>query len=103
MWRASADYHLPLAYPDWGFAGIVYFLRVRGTLFYDHSRVYNRPKTVHRDLRSTGGEVWFDTKWWNQVPVTFGIRYSHLLDPEVLGQGSPHRWEFVLPVGLIPE
>jgi hypothetical protein len=43
MWRTSANYHLPLAYPDWGFGGIVYFLRVRSNLFYDFSRVYSAP------------------------------------------------------------
>jgi hypothetical protein len=100
MWRTSANYHLPLAYPDWGFGGIVYFLRVRSNLFYDFSRVYSKTKLSSADLRSVGTEVFFDTKWWNQLPVTFGIRYSYLLDADRFGLNK-HQWEFVIPTNLI--
>jgi hypothetical protein len=100
MWRTSANYHLPLAYPDWGFGGIVYFLRVRSNLFYDFSRVYSKTKLSSADLRSVGTEVFFDTKWWNQLPVTFGIRYSYLLDGTKFGLNK-HQWELVIPTNLI--
>ena len=100
MWRTSANYHLPLAYPDWGFGGIVYFLRVRSNLFYDFSKVYSRNKLSTANLRSTGAEIYFDTKWWNQLPVTFGVRYSYLLDADKLGVNK-HQWELVIPTNLI--
>jgi hypothetical protein len=100
MWRTSANYHLPLAYPDWGFGGIVYFLRVRSNLFYDFSKVYSGDKLSTANLKSVGTELFFDTKWWNQLPVTFGIRYSYLLDAEKFGLNK-HQWEIVIPTNLI--
>ncbi len=100
MWRTSANYHLPLAYPDWGFGGIVYFLRVRSNLFYDFSKVYSRDKLNALNLRSVGTELFFDTKWWNQLPVSFGVRYSYLLDGERFGLNR-HQWELVIPTNLI--
>jgi hypothetical protein len=103
MWRASANYHFPIAYPDWGFGGIVYFLRVRGNAFYDFTKVYAKDKITTAGLRSTGAEIFFDTKWWNQLPVTIGFRYSYLLDAEKLGLKRRHSWEIVIPTSLIPE
>lgn len=102
MWRVSANYHFPLVYPDWGFANLVYFLRIRTNLFYDFSRVYSNDKTRSLDLRSTGAEVYFDSRWWNQLPVTFGFRYSYLLDHEVTGSNKG-LFEFIIPIDLIPE
>jgi hypothetical protein len=99
MWRASANYHFPLAYPDWGFGGIVYFLRVRSNLFYDYTKGYFKNRLTTVDLRSTGAELFFDTKWWNQLPVSFGIRYSYLIDGDRLGLNK-HQWELIIPTDL---
>ena len=101
MWRVSGNYHLPLFYPDKGFANIVYLQRLRGNLFYDFSRLYAKDKQRFVDLRSTGAELFFDTKWWNALPLSLGVRYSYLLDAERVNW-SPHRFELVLPVDLIP-
>jgi hypothetical protein len=100
MWKMAANYHLPIAYPEWGFGNIVYFSRIRMNVFYDY--------TVGKSLRtgnqytfaSTGGELYFDTKWWNQQTVSFGIRYSHLLNQEFRGNTQPNVWEFIVPVNL---
>lgn len=100
MWRSSANYHLPLTYPDWGFGGLVYFLRIRSNLFYDFTKVYAAKKTQTADLRSTGAELFFDTKWWNQLPVSFGLRYSYLLDADRF-KLNPHQFELVLSTDLI--
>ena len=103
MAKMGFNYHLPLAYPDWGFASIVYFMRVRSNLYYDHTSImdYNsQRKQVKLDYRSFGTEIFFDTKWWNQHPVSFGIRYSRLLDAELQGL-SPNQWEVILPVNLL--
>ena len=100
MWRTSANYHLPLVYPDWGFGGIVYFLRVRANLYYDFSKVYTKTKLSSANLKSTGAEIFFDTKWWNQLPVSFGVRYSYLLDAKKFGLNS-HQWEIVIPTNLL--
>jgi len=104
MWKVGANYHFPLVYPDWGFGSIVYFLRIRANMFYDFTRVQDftdtPPLLAHRDFRSYGTEIFFDTKWWNQLPVSIGIRYSHLLDPDIDGR-SPNQWEIVLPTNLL--
>jgi len=101
MWRLSANYHFPIVYPDWGFGNILYFSRIRGNAFYDFSKMYSKDKTATRDLRSVGGEIYFDTKWWNQYPLSFGFRWSYLLDNELAGPTQKNVFEFVLPV-VIP-
>jgi hypothetical protein len=103
MWRTSANYHFPIAYPDVGFANIAYLMRLRGNLFYDYGRVYSPDKSNKANLRSTGAELFFDTQWWNQLPITIGIRYSYLLDNELSGETNRHRFEFVVPLDLIPD
>lgn len=101
MWKGSANYHFPLFYPDWGFGQIVYFSRIRANVFFDYAQVQSlRTKNIF-SLRSTGTEIYFDTKWWNQQPVTFGIRYSYLLDNTLAGMSNANRVEFILPVNLI--
>ncbi len=102
MWRLSANYHLPLLYPDWGFGNILYLQRIRGNIFYDFTKVYSRNKAVTRDQRSVGGELFIDTKWWNQYPLTFGFRVSRLLDRDQFDGSQGTVFEFVLPVSIIP-
>jgi hypothetical protein len=100
MWKIGANYHLPLLYPDWGFGNIVYLLRVRGNAFYDYSEIKSLRTGNTFGFSSTGGELFVDTKWWNEYEVTFGIRYSHLANGALLGLG-PNQWEFILPVNLL--
>jgi hypothetical protein len=105
MWKVAANYHFPIVYPDFGFANIIYLQRLRGNLFYDYTRVYSNKKTASANLRSVGGELFFDTKWWNQLPVSFGFRVSHLLDDGFAPQDRKgNNWfEFILPLNLIPD
>lgn len=102
MWRLSANYHFPVFYPDWGFGNILYLQRIRANGFYDFTKVYSRDKTVTADQRSVGGEVFIDTKWWNQHPLTFGFRVSRLLDPDQFDGFKGTVFEFILPVSIIP-
>lgn len=104
MWRLSANYHLPLLLPDWGFGNILYLQRIRANLFYDLQRLYSNNKNNTADFHSTGAELYVDTKWWNQYELTFGIRISHLLDDDPRGgnaRGS-NLFEFILPVSIFP-
>ena len=104
MWRLSANYHLPLLIPDWGFGSILYLQRIRANAFYDMQRLFSDDKRFTADLRSVGGELYVDTKWWNQYSLTFGIRVSHLLDDDPLAgaaKGS-NVFEFILPVSIFP-
>jgi len=103
MTRFSANYHIPLLYPDWGIANIVYFQRIRANLYYDYTKVldfYSDGHPYNGEFRSYGTEIYFDTKWWNQLPISFGIRYSRLMDPDFEGRG-PNQWEFILPINLL--
>jgi hypothetical protein len=104
MWRVSANYHFTIAYPDVGFAQLVYLLRLRGNAFYDASWVRSLRMQKTTPLRSVGMELFFDTKWWNQVPVTFGVRYARLLDADAMPKPpNPNFWEFIIPIDLIPD
>jgi len=102
MWRASVNYHFPIVYPDWGFGNILYFQRIRGNGFYDFERLYSKDKLTTRDLRSVGGEIYLDTKWWNEYPLTFGFRYSFLLDNEFTGSNQKSVFEILIPI-VIPQ
>ncbi|HUX84322.1 MAG TPA: hypothetical protein VMV20_03760, partial [Chitinophagaceae bacterium] len=50
--------------------------------------------------RSAGAEIFFDTKWWNEYPLSFGIRYSRLFDADPLDPSRTHLIELVLPLQL---
>jgi hypothetical protein len=105
MWRLTANYHLPLFYPDAGVINMVYLLRVRANLFYDDMKgTFFRTdgSTVQFPFRSYGMEMFFDTKWWNQLPVSFGIRYSRLMDRDIDGRG-PNQWELILPLNILSQ
>ena len=103
MYKWGISYHLPLLYPDAGFANIFYLSRVRANLFYDDTRVKDflaNTNPYSANFRSTGVELNFDTKWWNQANVSVGIRYSHLLDPNIFGRPGQNRLEIILPVNI---
>jgi hypothetical protein len=103
MNKAGVNYAFPIAYPDAGVANTVYFLRLRGNLFYDYTHVsdfYTNGGTFKDTFRSTGAEMFFDTKWFNEQSVTFGLRYSYLVDRDVFGGTGRNRFEIVLPVSL---
>jgi hypothetical protein len=99
MYKAAINYNFPLAYPDWGFGNLVYFLRIRANPFYDFTQTKSLRTGNTYNFASTGVEIFFDTKWWNQQPISFGIRYSRLLNEDFEGR-SPNQWEIVLPLNL---
>jgi hypothetical protein len=105
MYKLGVNYHFPIAYPDWGFANLLYFQRIRANAFFDYTSAKARVNNVLTEIksRSTGTEVYFDTKIWNAFPVSFGIRYSHLLDTDLLNPQVKNRWEIIIPIGLIPD
>ncbi|MEO5685467.1 MAG: hypothetical protein ABIQ88_22665 [Chitinophagaceae bacterium] len=105
MYKWSANYHLPLAYPDFGIGNIVYFQRVRANVFYDYTMGNVRYQNGYFDtkFRSAGAEIFFDTKWWNELPLNIGFRYSHLADRDLFGGAGAGRFEFILPVNLFQQ
>ena len=105
IYRLGGNYHFPIVYPDWGFANMLYFLRLRANLFYDYTQVrdyYRNGAPFNALYRSFGTEIYLDTKWWNQLQISFGIRYSRLIDPDFGGRG-PNQWELILPVNILSQ
>jgi hypothetical protein len=101
MTRLAFNYHFPIIYPDAGIADLVYCLRIRADVFYDYTRVLDPyDQGVLPQYRSFGTELYFDTKWWNVLAISFGIRYSRLIDLDYEGRG-PNQWEFILPINLL--
>ncbi|NCU03509.1 MAG: hypothetical protein GXC73_05930 [Chitinophagaceae bacterium] len=101
MWRVSANYHFPIVYPEFGVAQLIYFMRIRGNLFYDYTQGRSLRTGREFPFESAGGELYFDTRLWNVQPFTFGFRYSRLLTPDVLQPGrSANQFEVILPIEL---
>ncbi len=101
MNKAGVNYHFPIAYPDAGFADTFYLLRIRGNAFYDYTYAtdfYTDGRQFKGTFRSTGAEVYFDSRWFNQGAVSFGFRYSYLIDRDVFGGSSRNRFEIIVPV-----
>ncbi len=101
----GVNYGFPLCYPDAGLFQIVYLMRLRLNLYYDHAYAQDvqlLKSTGFIPFRSTGLELFIDSKWWNQLPVSFGIRYARLLDPDMDGYRGANRFEFILPLNLLP-
>jgi hypothetical protein len=99
LFKAGFNYHFHLFYPDWGFANIVYFLRIRSNVFYDFPQAPSLRTGNYYNFNSFGAEIFFDTKWWNQQPVSFGIRYSRLLNIDIKG-ATPNQWSIIVPLNL---
>lgn len=103
VWGVRTNYHLPLLYPDFGFGNIFYLQRIRGNAFFDMSKVFDVNKNPLTYQNSYGGEIYFDTKWWNQHELTFGFRVSRLLDYDFISRTTGGTvFEFIMPVSIIP-
>ncbi|MGC4104589.1 hypothetical protein [Ferruginibacter sp.] len=105
MYKLGANYHFPIWYPDGGIPDLLYFQRIRGCAFYDYNNARARVSGVLTEIknRSVGGELYFDTKVWNSLPVSFGVRFTHLLDQDLLNPSVKNKWEIIVPIGLIPD
>jgi hypothetical protein len=89
IWRLGVSYQLPLVYPDFGIAGMIYFRRIRLAPFFDIMRANGV------NYRSAGSEMYFDVRVFNVEPTTFGFRWARRLDGD---QGN--EFTFILPTGL---
>ena len=101
MNKAGADYAFPIAYPDAGFANFFYLSRIRGDAFYDYTYTtdfYRDGSNFKGTFRSTGAEVFFDAKLFNEGSIAFGFRYSYLIDPDTFGYLGHNRFDIIVPV-----
>jgi len=101
LFTTGFNYHLPLFYPDWGFANIFYLQRVRANLFWDNTGVEIKKDRPWKNYQSVGAEVYFDTKWWSQHPVSLGFRLGKLATSSAINNRKLF-FEILLPVSLIP-
>jgi hypothetical protein len=92
IWRFSANYHMPLCYPDWGLAGLIYIYRMRSNLFFDHTRAELEGTIAPRS--TVGIELVFDVNLVNELATSFGVRYNYALD----GVKTLNTIEFFIPV-----
>jgi hypothetical protein len=103
MNKLGVNYHFPIAYPDAGFANTFYLLRIRGNAFYDYTRATDfltNGNQFKGTFRSTGAEIYFDTKFFNQASISFGFRYSYLVDEDLFGGTGRNRFELIVPVTI---
>ena len=101
MNKAGVNYHFPIAYPDAGFANIFYLQRLRGNAFYDYTYAtdnYTDGSKFKGTFRTAGAEIYFDAKLFSQGSVSFGFRYSYLIDQDIFGGNGRNRFEFIVPV-----
>jgi len=101
MNKLGADYAFPIAYPDAGFANFIYISRIRANAFFDYTYVndfYTNGAPFKDTFRSTGAEVYFDTMFFNEGAISFGFRYSYLIDPDYFGGTGRNRFEIIVPV-----
>ena len=101
MNKAGVNYNFPITYPDAGFASTFYLFRIRGNTFYDYTYAtdfYTNGSQFKGTFRSTGAEVYFDSQFFNEGAVSFGFRYSYLIDRDIFGGSGRNRFEIIVPV-----
>ncbi|WP_341840575.1 hypothetical protein [Chitinophaga caseinilytica] len=98
VFKVGSNYHFPLVYPDWGFANLLYFSRVRANVFHDFMSAFNFRNRRHVTYASAGGELYFDTKIGNVLPFTFGMRYSQLFNDNPGDPSRKGRFELIVPL-----
>lgn len=78
IYSISANYTLPLWYPDLAIGSLAYFKRLRGNLFYDYSE--GRLLNADAQLRSFGVELVTDFRLIRLVEVGAGVRLGRKID-----------------------
>lgn len=103
VYKLGVNYNFPLFYPDFGLGNIFFIQRIRANVFYDYTAGKKAPSSREIINRSTGCEIYFDTKLWNALPASLGVRYSRLLDTDTENPTAVNRWEITIPFSIIPD
>lgn len=78
FYTMSANYTLPLWYPDISLGPIINFQRLRGNAFIDYGRGLQSLNGLDRAYTSVGGELRLDVNILRFLPqFNFGVRYSY--------------------------
>ncbi|NQX82443.1 MAG: hypothetical protein HRT66_10675, partial [Flavobacteriaceae bacterium] len=97
----TADYNLPIAYPEFGINGVFYTNRLIAKLFGDYNITDFDKTNTKREYASIGFETLFDVLLGNTINATIGIRQSFLLnnDYDTTITGSS-KFEIVFRISL---
>jgi hypothetical protein len=97
--KATADYSLPICYPDWGANGWFFLKRIRLTAFYDYTRAKDDFGLRRwNSYASAGIEAIFDTKLFNLIEMPIGIRHSILFNTDPGDSGRKDNMELFIKV-----
>ena len=76
FFRGTADYALPLFYPDWNLGALAFFQRVKVNFFYDYGSGEGGFRTS-RTYQTAGAELTADFNPFTlPVPLDMGLRYA---------------------------
>ena len=79
FYQGSANYALPLFYPDWNLGALVYLKRVKTNFFYDYG--LGKDGSQHTTYQTTGAELTFNFHLFSLfIPWDMGVRYSYRFD-----------------------
>ncbi len=94
MYSLSANYKLPLFYPDWSIGSVMYIKRFKLNLFYDFAGGVSKGTTA-TTTSSSGGELTVDLHILRFVfPFELGARGFYLPDDNRVG------WQFLFGVSF---
>lgn len=77
--KGSFEYMFPLSYPDYNLGAWIYFKRLYGNLYMDHTKVILG--NIDANLNSYGAELIAQTAIFRFLPLDFGIRYIQKVEP----------------------
>lgn len=89
--RLSANYALPLAYPDLPIGPFAFVKRIKLNGFFDYGQL-----NFDDSISSVGAELRFDVRFLRLLEVDFGVRYSYLMDAPYAPNGQQHQFDFLL-------
>jgi len=101
IFLSTLDYEVPLAYPDFGWSGVFFVQRLRLNAFHDFGGVNLQELSApfSYDMHSVGLEFIADIKWFYELNIPIGVRYSRLMSNDPYSKND-YRIEFVMPVSL---
>ncbi|MFN5024136.1 MAG: TolB family protein [Bacteroidota bacterium] len=95
-WVFSANYILPLMYPDFGVGGIIYVKRIKANLFLDLSQVSRTELNKSFAQNSAGCELMFDVVNLQWINLSMGTRLNALLNTNYFDRDQTFVQQFYL-------
>ena len=76
FYRGSANYALPLFYPDWSLGALVHLKRVKVNFFYDHG--FGKDNSLGTTYQTAGAELTANLHLFSLfIPWDMGVRYAY--------------------------